>query len=106
FQADDGIRYFHVTGVQTCALPISEELEMRSVNNATQALQGLAPNLNIDVNATGGAADAGMNINIRGTGSLSSSSPYILINGVRRSEEHTSELQSRENLVCRLQLAK
>src|SRR5690606_39760266 len=23
FQAGDGIRYFHVTGVQTCALPIS-----------------------------------------------------------------------------------
>src|SRR5690606_41006409 len=23
FQADDGIRVFHVTGVQTCALPIS-----------------------------------------------------------------------------------
>src|SRR5690606_40544085 len=23
FQAEDGIRYFHVTGVQTCALPIS-----------------------------------------------------------------------------------
>src|SRR5690606_39639018 len=22
FQAEDGIRYFHVTGVQTCALPI------------------------------------------------------------------------------------
>src|SRR5690606_40105482 len=22
-QAEDGIRYFHVTGVQTCALPIS-----------------------------------------------------------------------------------
>src|SRR5690606_40047157 len=25
FQAEDGIRDFHVTGVQTCALPISEE---------------------------------------------------------------------------------
>src|SRR5690606_39850974 len=25
FQADDGIREFHVTGVQTCALPISED---------------------------------------------------------------------------------
>src|SRR5690606_39008202 len=25
FQAEDGIRYFHVTGVQTCALPISAE---------------------------------------------------------------------------------
>src|SRR5690625_5668220 len=24
FQAEDGIRYGHVTGVQTCALPISE----------------------------------------------------------------------------------
>src|SRR5690606_40029335 len=24
FQAEDGIRYFHVTGVQTCALPISD----------------------------------------------------------------------------------
>src|SRR5690606_39443302 len=23
-QAEDGIRYFHVTGVQTCALPISD----------------------------------------------------------------------------------
>src|SRR5690606_40156662 len=26
FQAEDGIRDFHVTGVQTCALPISEEM--------------------------------------------------------------------------------
>src|SRR5690606_40285717 len=25
FQAEDGIRDFHVTGVQTCALPICEE---------------------------------------------------------------------------------
>src|SRR5690606_16819190 len=27
FQAEDGIRDFHVTGVQTCALPISERWE-------------------------------------------------------------------------------
>src|SRR5690606_39989561 len=26
FQAEDGIRGFHVTGVQTCALPISRKL--------------------------------------------------------------------------------
>src|SRR5690606_40573361 len=25
FQAEDGIRDFHVTGVQTCALPISQD---------------------------------------------------------------------------------
>src|SRR5690606_41698430 len=29
FQAEDGIRDFHVTGVQTCALPISAAAEMR-----------------------------------------------------------------------------
>src|SRR5690606_29461738 len=29
FQAEDGIRDFHVTGVQTCALPISELLDPR-----------------------------------------------------------------------------
>src|SRR5690606_39596876 len=29
FQAEDGIRDFHVTGVQTCALPISVELALR-----------------------------------------------------------------------------
>src|SRR5690606_40641867 len=28
FQAEDGIRDFHVTGVQTCALPISLEIEV------------------------------------------------------------------------------
>src|SRR5690606_39439863 len=28
FQAEDGIRDFHVTGVQTCALPIYQELEL------------------------------------------------------------------------------
>src|SRR5690606_40349251 len=28
FQADDGIRYFHVTGVQTCALPICAGLAL------------------------------------------------------------------------------
>src|SRR5690606_40770956 len=27
FQAEDGIRYFHVTGVQTCALPIFGAVE-------------------------------------------------------------------------------
>src|SRR5271165_6097324 len=30
FQAEDGIRYFHVTGVQTCALPISDRASHRA----------------------------------------------------------------------------
>src|SRR5690606_39944397 len=39
FQAEDGIRDFHVTGVQTCALPISlrERLERLGVRVRTGA---------------------------------------------------------------------
>src|SRR5690606_40549549 len=35
FQAEDGIRDFHVTGVQTCALPIST-LKLNLPNKLTQ----------------------------------------------------------------------
>src|SRR5690606_19520499 len=36
FQAEDGIRDFHVTGVQTCALPIYSEARLQSaVRNQT-----------------------------------------------------------------------
>src|SRR5690606_39625388 len=33
FQAEDGIRDFHVTGVQTCALPISIQNKGYSIKN-------------------------------------------------------------------------
>src|SRR5690606_40360884 len=36
FQAEDGIRDFHVTGVQTCALPISS-CSMTAVNSLCMA---------------------------------------------------------------------
>src|SRR5256885_7520339 len=69
FQAEDGIRDYKVTGVQTCALPIFG-----------RDPQGIA--------AGAGSARRG------GTRTD------------RRSEEHTSELQSPCNLVCRLLLEK
>src|SRR2546422_5667376 len=71
FQAEDGIRDVAVTGVQTCALPIS--------------IPGVRGN--------------GASISSR-----TRSSP--LSKGWARSEEHTSELQSRLHLVCRLLLEK
>src|SRR5690606_41808701 len=40
FQAEDGIRDFHVTGVQTCALPISQRLQRR---RGVQELRALVP---------------------------------------------------------------
>src|SRR5439155_10175659 len=38
FQAEDGIRDGHVTGVQTCALPIWRGLRRRPVRDAVHAL--------------------------------------------------------------------
>src|SRR5690606_40266652 len=35
FQAEDGIRDFHVTGVQTCALPISRNSSITTRSHAT-----------------------------------------------------------------------
>ncbi|TKG94951.1 SusC/RagA family TonB-linked outer membrane protein [Puteibacter caeruleilacunae] len=61
------------------------ELENRPVPNVSTALQGMAPGLNVSITNAGGQADAAMNINIRGTGSLSSSAPLVLVDGVKAS---------------------
>src|SRR5690606_39392192 len=39
FQAEDGIRDFHVTGVQTCALPISDEEDETIMEKVKEVLQ-------------------------------------------------------------------
>src|SRR5699024_11930126 len=39
FQAEDGIRDRNVTGVQTCALPISRQLEQNSIENFQSSIQ-------------------------------------------------------------------
>src|SRR2546430_10747154 len=83
FQAEDGIRDLTVTGVQTCALPIS--------------LAGPGPvvghghgNVRDDLEVSAGACSGGAHASHVG----------------RRSEEHTSEIQSQSKLVCRLLLEK
>src|SRR5256886_9442028 len=83
FQAEDGIRDLTVTGVQTCALPISAQFH---------PLPGRAARF--DERAARG-----------GGGSRCSRRRRHGIRGPR-SEEHTSELQSQSNLVCRLLLEK
>src|SRR2546421_6687946 len=74
FQAEDGIRDLIVTGVQTCALPISELPSGRLLTSPTASTPG--------------------SLRARST------------SWSKRSEEHTSELQSRSDLVCRLLLEK
>src|SRR5256885_8331961 len=73
FQAEDGIRDYKVTGVQTCALPISIIQKVRS-------------------------HPCGLLLFV--------SMRFQDLFHSPRSEEHTSELQSPCNLVCRLLLEK
>src|SRR5256886_15029329 len=101
FQAEDGIRDLTVTGVQTCALPISLESRLDNLVyrmgfavSRRQARQ-LVRHRHVQVN--------GRTLDVPsyrvGTGD------EVKIADAR-SEEHTSELQSQSNLVCRLLLEK
>src|SRR2546425_6954600 len=87
FQAEDGIRDKLVTGVQTCALPISrgDPAHGRQSAGAPAREAGGRPRGPRQRAAAEGRRGGG-----RG----------------RRSEEHTSELQSLAYLVCRLLLEK
>ena len=58
----------------------SEILENRSMSSVTQMLQGAMPNVSVQVNT--GAPGAGGTITVRGTGSINSSSPLILVDGI------------------------
>src|SRR2546422_8414365 len=86
FQAEDGIRDVAVTGVQTCALPISRAGRLR------------APREGQLVHARGEPRGQ-----VRDEGGLARRRRP---RAASRSEEHTSELQSRLHLVCRLLLEK
>src|SRR2546430_13601386 len=103
FQAEDSIRDLTVTGVQTCALPISEldhfELEADLVprHHGPAELHVVERHeiddfvrdvLSLEMAHQQHAADLGHRFDDQ------------------RSEEHTSELQSQSNLVCRLLLEK
>src|SRR5690606_40874597 len=133
FQAEDGIRDFHVTGVQTCALPIFI-VPTGLMANWLSEIDKFAPSLKValfhgssrkipdsfDMLLTSyGVArsdaaklkklpwysviiDEAQNIKNQQTAQTKA------IKSIKadRSEEHTSELQSRENLVCRLLLEK
>src|SRR5690625_6496813 len=89
FQAEDGIRDGHVTGVQTCALPIYRH------QRGVTAVHAVLPPTDV--------LDEG----VRGVLLLRAGGARQLRHGLgQRSEEHTSELQSRGHLVCRLLLEK
>src|SRR5690606_40538443 len=120
FQAEDGIRDFHVTGVQTCALPILSSMTPEEVYKAIrqgnkkqlQTVKGIGlktaermilelkdkvPEIDVQI------IDSSPKHNTIEKDALNA---LMGLGIAKRSEEHTSELQSRENLVCRLLLEK
>src|SRR2546429_6475969 len=102
FQAEDGIRDVAVTGVQTCALPI---FRPRYSLLYPIFVKRDARRQNCDTWAQG---DLGGNLLGCMTREPWECSPpeFDLSPQAIRSEEHTSELQSRLHLVCRLLLEK
>src|SRR3989449_4827479 len=98
FQAEDGIRDVAVTGVQTCALPISGDRELYPAVGQIDGHggEGGAPGLYFAEQPDPGGD------------SMRAAERRIPAKSGRfcRSEEHTSELQSRLHLVCRLLLEK
>src|SRR2546430_8324863 len=97
FQAEDGIRDLTVTGVQTCALPISRDFRhYRYVPAAPFVGRCAAP-------CPGSASGEFSCHPLR---RLCNARRHWPVAFCHRSEEHTSELQSQSNLVCRLLLEK
>src|SRR5690606_39388446 len=101
FQAEDGIRVFHVTGVQTCALPI-----WCTVGTWVDAVAGPGRNNHPPTPGVGQCAPGTASRTSGPLGRTALPSTGRGTENCPRSEEHTSELQSRENLVCRLLLEK
>jgi len=58
----------------------AKALENRPVTNVSQALQGTAPNLTIQQSSA--EPGAGLNINIRGVGTLGNASPLVIVDGI------------------------
>src|SRR5256885_10907679 len=108
FQAEDGIRDYKVTGVQTCALPIcladsgaAEQADLAALGERHQQVDDLDAR-DEQVLAAGLLLKRRRRAMNRQIFAGFHRSAVVL----RRSEEHTSELQSPCNLVCRLLLEK
>src|SRR5256886_5868997 len=99
FQAEDGIRDLTVTGVQTCALPIFARRVVDRGGRDQASARAPSPH-NHELAAHDAHARGPTRSRERGA-----RLPPVSILPIR-SEEHTSELQSQSNLVCRLLLEK
>src|SRR5207244_9245212 len=101
FQAKDGIRDDLVTGVQTCALPI-----FALVFNSLFVTIDVAVDIPLRLSLIS-LSNAYTAANPAGQGACIATAQLAMdLANITRSEEHTSELQSPDHLVCRLLLEK
>src|SRR2546430_13286161 len=104
FQAEGGIRVLTVTGVQTCALPISERLAPWSSSDRAPWKASTSESSPSPSDWwTPGPRPPRRRRDLVATLDSCRGNAHRLRS---RSEEHTSELQSQSNLVCRLLLEK
>src|SRR5699024_11357543 len=104
FQAEDGIRDRNVTGVQTCALPISCQ---SALHHLLKHCAGVPKFITASKPSSRPKAWAPDSVTkVASHPSLIRTARLLRSSSKPRSEEHTSELQSRFDLVCRLLLEK
>src|SRR3712207_7442374 len=108
FQAEDGIRDIGVTGVQTCALPISPKVDYISWTIEVLADGNYTLTSCFIITLFINTFSFPLKFNACMMECESCELAYCVLhtccNDEVRSEEHTSELQSRQYLVCRLLL--
>src|SRR3712207_7082466 len=112
FQAEDGIRDIGVTGVQTCALPISQDTKEKEGFVFTTVKENPITSIKNQNRSSTCWSFSGLGfleseLLRTGKGEYDLSEMFVVHKTMQdRSEEHTSELQSRQYLVCRLLLEK
>src|SRR2546422_8023806 len=105
FQAEDGIRDVAVTGVQTCALPIYRRDQRGDTGRQDMAFAHVGDVSRAPLAETDHHAALLLDAAHREPGPAPIAT-LLAVHDRQRSEEHTSELQSRLHLVCRLLLEK
>src|SRR5690606_40477189 len=93
FQAEDGIRDFHVTGVQTCALPISADRPERFLKAGAAGADAVIVDLEDAVAPEAKAASR--DLLVEGLAAMPRAMPVLLrINGTRSEERRVGKERS------------
>src|SRR5256885_8627849 len=107
FQAEDGIRDYKVTGVQTCALPIGKPVDLGGSLGRVEATGRGVFTVGVEAAKLTGLSVQGARIAVQGFGNVGGTAGKLFADvgakGVAvqgRSGEHTAEIQAPCNPLC------